>query len=464
MNSTTGSSSSSRIPSTRRLILVSLDWTREKDPRIPLGQASLVASLRASSSVNLVPLSFSLKPTEFRPEIALEAILAHTRGYKPQDIDVAFGAYVWNERTLQALLPALRARGFCGRIILGGPQISYTGAGLEALYPQADVFVRGYGEDALVALAETSAPIVHRGVHFAGTPDLELTTEVDLESLPSPWLTSPPAQEQRFVRWETQRGCPFRCTFCQHRQPSPTWRPQRFHPDRIGQELDLLVGTVWDVAVLDPIFNLGHRSITLLNALRERHFRGRLSLQCRFETLTPAFLDACRGLNVRLEFGLQTIHEREGRTIQRVNSLEKVREGLQQIRSSGLPFEVSIIYGLPEQTLESFRETVAFCLSERIPVIKAFPLQLLRGTPLERDRHRWQLRENDADIPSVIESSTFTPADWLEMARLARALDQAPQLPRTLEALDRSVEQDVAAEHARRPKSVGLLPLSSGRL
>ena len=57
-----------------------------------------------------------------------------------------------------------------------------------------------------------------------------------------------------------------------------------------------------------------------------------------------------------------------------------------------------------------------------MPVLKAFPLMLLRGTRLARERDRWQLRENRADIPAVISSHSFTESDWHVMAALSAAL------------------------------------------
>lgn len=451
-------------PSLRRLILVSLDWTRTKDPRIPLGQASLLAALQADERIDVQPLSFPVNAEKFDPKYVLEAILNRTVGWEANAVDVGIGTYIWNEEYVQFLLAQLRARGFRGRIILGGPQISYSGKGLESLYPQADVFVRGYGEEALVSLALSSEPRPIKGVHYAGTEDLELTAEVDLETLPSPWLDAQinlPAS-QWFVRWETQRGCPYRCTFCQHREADARPRLRRMDQDRLLDEIRLFVRSgVWDVAVLDPIFNLGKRSVQLLNAFRDAGFQGRLSLQCRFETLREDFLDACAGLNVRLEFGLQTIHEKEERVIERPNRLDRVKEALSSVKRRKIPYEVSIIFGLPEQTLKSFRETVEFCLDEKIPVIKAYPLQLLRGTPLERDRATWGLVENEAAIPSVVRSHTFDERDWLEMARLAEALDQTEgEHPETLEELDALV---AARYGSRLPERDAGMKLALGR-
>ncbi|MCP4872502.1 MAG: cobalamin B12-binding domain-containing protein [Proteobacteria bacterium] len=129
-----------------------MPWHRPRDPRVPVGHASLIASLR-QAGVETVAQTFSLNVPRFDAEAVIRFVLGAAEGLGADRVDLGIGAYIWNEHVVQRLLPTLRARGFHGRIILGGPQISYSGAGLEQLYPEADVFVRGYGEDALVRLA-----------------------------------------------------------------------------------------------------------------------------------------------------------------------------------------------------------------------------------------------------------------------------------------------------------------------
>ena len=204
----------------RLLILVDLCWTRDKDPRVPLGHASLLATLRTWTDVETRSLVFPVNQGLLAPDHIAAVILEQTDGHRGNEVDIALGAYVWGEELLRAVLVALRKQGFAGRIILGGPQISYSGAGLDGLYPEADAFVRGYGETALVELVADHRRVDIPGVHWAGTKDRLAQAAVDLESLPSPWLTGTlPLAGQGFVRWETQRGCPFRCAFCQHREP-----------------------------------------------------------------------------------------------------------------------------------------------------------------------------------------------------------------------------------------------------
>jgi hypothetical protein len=405
------------------MILCDFYWSRPKDPRIPLGHASLLASLSAAE-VDVRPMAFAVNELQGDASAVVRHLLDLCDGVPLGQVDIALGAYVWGEELLQAVLEGLRLAGFDGRIILGGPQISYSPAGIDRLYPHADAFVRGYGEHALVDLARQAGRPSIAGVHWSGELDLCEQAQVDLALLPSPWLAGViPLQGQRFVRWETQRGCPFKCAFCQHREAGARLPRTTLDRGRIFQEIELFCAAgVDDIAVLDPIFNANPAAVAILEHFAALGFRGRISLQCRAELTTPEFLQAAARVGAQLEFGLQTIHPAEGRAIRRNNSIAKANSVLARVRLLGLHHEVSVIYGLPEQTLESFEQTVAWCLKRCIPAIKAFPLLLLRGTELERDRAAWGLEDDGSAMAAVVASKTFSHDDWLQMDRIARAL------------------------------------------
>jgi radical SAM superfamily enzyme YgiQ (UPF0313 family) len=376
------------------------------------------------------------------------ADLAHAR------VDIAIGVYVWAEHIVQRLLPLLRAGGFTGRIILGGPQISYAGPGIDRLYPQADVFVRGYGETALCALARRSGRPVIEGVHYQGQADRCEQARVELHALASPWLTGAlPLAGQRFVRWESQRGCPFRCSFCQHREPGARLPRRDLRAERVFREIELFCTSgVDDIAVLDPVFNVGPLAPEILAALAAGGFTGRLSLQCRAESLNDAFLDAADGLDVRMELGLQTIHAAEQAAVNRRNDLRRVDAALAKLRERGMLHEVSLIFGLPEQSLTSFMASVSWCLERRVPVIKAFPLMLLRGTALEQEREQRGLVEDDSTMPQVVQAPTFTREDWRKMAAISDALRRTEgDHPRHLGALLKLADDRHLMEERWRP-------------
>lgn len=408
----------------RRVVLVGLDWTRDKDPRIPLGQASLAASLRVASA-EVTSRCYAINDGALDIDAVVTEVLAEaSRGQGWADVGI--GVYVWNDREVHALCRGLRRRGFAGRIILGGPQITYHEAGVDRRYPEADALVRGAGEAAIVAIVGADRPRSIPGVVWRGEEDRCEQASADLERLPSPYLTGilDPADHRRFARWETKRGCRFRCSFCQHRDPGATPTVRAFASERVRREVAVFAAAgVEEIAVLDPVFNdPDHPYLEVLDALIAAGFRGRLSLQCRFESVTAAFLDRAAQLDAHLEFGIQSIHVGEWRAIHRGNKMPLVEAAIVQLHARGIAFEVTLIYGLPEQTLGSFRATVQWCLDRRVPVIKAFPLMLLRGTELERDRDRWHLVESDDAIPMVIASDSFTPDEQGQMQAIAEGL------------------------------------------
>lgn len=422
--------------STRKLIMTSLDWTRPKDPPMSLGQASICANL-LQYKVPVISRSWAFNHASFNYQDVHRFIMDHA----DHQTDFALGAYVWHEPATQALLTALKRDKFPGRIILGGPQISYTKDNIERFYPQADIFIRGYGEKPLARLLTSpqEKPII-AGVHYAGEPDLGLSANVDLESLPSPFLTGliPP---QPFIRWETQRGCPFRCSFCQHRESgSESMERRQFAHSRIMDEIRWITEhpIIQDVAVLDPTFNSGPYYLQIMEALIARKYRGKLALQCRAEMIQEEFLDLIEELNktahVVLELGLQTIHKEEQRLIQRPNNMTKISHVLSETKKRNISTEISLIFGLPKQTVQSFHDSIQYCKEMGVPTIYAYPLMLLRGTPLYDNKEKLGLVESSEvslpsiervqqNIPHVIASPSFTTDDWYTMANMAEALD-----------------------------------------
>jgi radical SAM superfamily enzyme YgiQ (UPF0313 family) len=405
----------------------------------------LAACLRAHRFVDVVPLDIDLAN---EPDAAtiVEHVVQLARGCRPSEVDVAIGVFIWNDHLVKSVIRQLRARGFRGRIILGGPQISYADRGLELAFPEADIFVRGYGEGVLAQIA-TDPAADPPGVHVAGTPDCGGAAALDASSLASPWLTGEvPVRSDdgsaRALHWETKRGCPFACGFCQHRGALANRRVFELPFDRLRAEISLFVDTrVPELSIIDPVFNVGSAYLLVLSDLRRQGFGGLLSLQCRGELIDETFLDAAEGLRVLPEVGVQTIHEPECRAVNRTNRLCLLERAFELLRARGITFMVTLIYGLPGQSLTTFVQSVRWCLDQRVPIVRAFPLMLLPGTALHTRREEWGLATEGHDshkagreslgrasggcsLPLVVESSTFSRDDWSQMERVSSVLQR----------------------------------------
>nr|WP_246624704.1 B12-binding domain-containing radical SAM protein [Oceanobacter mangrovi] len=414
-----------RCAMTKYVILISLDWERPQDGRSSLGTASIAASLKtANIPFDLIEAAVNdhdFDDKAFQQQVMQQIDLRNSEGH---ECLVGIGAFIWNEPVTQQLTQAIH-NSTSAAIVLGGPQISYAKAGdLERLYPFADVFVRGHGEKAMVALATGALPD-DLGIHFAGQTDLGKKAEYTLEELPSPYLTGI-LQPGKKVRWETMRGCPFKCSFCQHRSSTDRYKLKNHQLDfeRIVKEARLFAQSgVERISILDPIFHLDvKRTVELLILFNEIGLTAELALQCRFESVKDEFLDALRGLNVVLEFGLQTAIENEGKLIGRPNDLTKAEAVIQKLKARNIRFEVSLIYGLPGQTLASFKKSLSWCWEQGVENIRAWPLMILRGTELDHQREEYGLIESsDEAIPHVVASNSFSHTEYLQMQALADA-------------------------------------------
>jgi radical SAM superfamily enzyme YgiQ (UPF0313 family) len=430
----------------RRPFLVAMDWGRPKDPPVSLGLASIVANLQMRK-VDHLHRSWAVNNPHFDVDEIVTAVMEESR--RSPSTDFAVGAYVWNERFVQQIISKLRHFSFPGNIIIGGPQISYVKSNqeLERFY-DADVFIRGTAEEPLAKLYQTesnrsSDPAPIWGIHYRGIPDLGKPASSKLDTLASPLLTGIIAP-QNFIRWETQRGCPFSCSFCQHREPDKNIikNNRYFSSSRTAAEIDWILchPVIQDIAVLDPVFNSGPSYLDTLKALRIGGYKGRISLQAKADMVNEEFLNEITllrdaGASPILEFGLQTIHKEEQRAITRGNNMKKITHVLNECIAREINHEVSVIFGLPLQTLSSFQETVKYLLDLNVPSIQAWPLMLLRGTELTQRKAEFGLVEShepanatidrvQSDIPHVISSDSFSYDDWKQMAALAATLQE----------------------------------------
>jgi radical SAM superfamily enzyme len=184
------------------------------------------------------------------------------------------------------------------------------------------------------------------------------------------------------------------------------------------------------VNVLDPLFNANpDHAIEVLDALIAGGFTGSLTFQCRFLAMkarTIELLDRFAALDVELELGIQTTDVVVGDAVRRRSELDIAEATIAELHRRSIHFSVSLIYGLPHQTLRSFKHSVRWCQEHGIPIIRCYPLSLLVGTELWHQRQQLGLIEGRdaamADVPIVVETPWMTADDMLAARAIGGAL------------------------------------------
>lgn len=128
----------------------------------------------------------------------------------------------------------------------------------------------------------------------------------------------------------------------------------------------------------------------LLNGLRQQYLLPRgieFTSEANPGTLTREWLDvAIEGGVNRISMGMQASHESLLRTLGRIHSFEQVKASVELVRASGInDISLDLMFGLPGQTVEMWRETMLAALSLQPAHISAYGLIPEEGTPLTRD-------------------------------------------------------------------------------
>lgn len=142
---------------------------------------------------------------------------------------VAFSTYVWNKNYNYELARRIKEANPKCTLIFGGPEVPITKKDIFKRYPFMDFVVKTEGEVILRNLLEAKAKgtpydtikglLINSNLGLIDTGDSERIQELD--DIPSPYLTGvfdKLIAETTDVEWnatlETNRGCPYSCTFC----------------------------------------------------------------------------------------------------------------------------------------------------------------------------------------------------------------------------------------------------------
>lgn len=235
----------------------------------------------------------------------------------------------------------------------------------------------------------------------------------NLDEIPSPYLTG--MMDSFFdgrlgPMISTNRGCPFRCTFC-HDGVDTVNKVNSFSIERVKAELEYIASRVpsetHSLFVSDLNFGMYKRDVEICDAL--------VDIRERFNY--PHFIDVTTGKNaktrvisavkrlgnaLRLSLSVQSMTEEVLTNIKRDNIRTADFMALQPaIRESKLPTNSEVILGLPGETLKSHLETIGNLLDARVDSVLTYSLMMINGAELNtpEQREKWGIKTKFRVLP-----------------------------------------------------------------
>ena len=300
--------------------------------------------------------------------------------------DVAgFSAYVWNERLSLAIARALKEARPQTLVVFGGPQVPDRSEAWLRAHPYVDVAVHGEGEAVFTALLDARDRADVPGISWLredGSYEQHPKGHriADMTEIPSPYLegTFAPLQaanpnERWIMIWETNRGCPFSCTFCDWGSATQS-KVFRFDEERIYDEVEWMGrNEIGFVFCCDANFGMLRRDYEITQAVvaaKERYgFPFSFSVQnaknateraYRIQKLINQSLNA-----YGVTLSLQSSNEQTLANIRRENiSSESYRELQRRFARDGVYTYTDIILGLPGESYGGFADSIGQAIGD----------------------------------------------------------------------------------------------------
>ncbi|PYV43084.1 MAG: hypothetical protein DMG06_11960 [Acidobacteria bacterium] len=358
-----------------------------------------------------------------------------------------FSNYLWNSNQNLELAKLVKRWHPESITIHGGPSVPKYDHACQSFLeanPYVDIAVRGEGE---VTTAELLEQIVsHRdemqqdpcfladvaGITYRQDPsgqagrvfrtrDRERTQ--DLDGFPSPylsgWFRSEDAENWVAAIVETNRGCPYGCTFCDWGSATLS-KIRQFNLERVYGELEWIarhrVSILW---IADANFGVLRRDVHIAQIIADL----RRKYGCPKQVVVNYAKNASQRLAEIVKIlhsagvktdGIISIQTQDRQTLENIDrsNIKTVRyeELIEIFQSQKLPVSSDLMIGLPGATVESFKADLQFFFDRKV-FAKAYPTMLLPNSPMAHPDYMKKYRITTDMTGHVVSTYSYTRAD-----------------------------------------------------
>ncbi|MFF5216648.1 KedN5 family methylcobalamin-dependent radical SAM C-methyltransferase [Micromonospora sp. NPDC000442] len=360
---------------------------------------------------------------------------------------LAFSVLGWNYREFGVLAETFKQLRPDGWVIFGGTHVANRAQRTFAMVPEVDVVVNGEGEfvftDLVTAYLDGRSPRSLGdidGISFQDPDGAVVTTPdrprlEDLDVIPSPLLTGAiplldDAGEFRYdvALMETNRGCPYKCSFC-YWGGAVGQRVRAFSRQRLRDELEFLAQhKVHTVVLCDANFGMlpiDAEFVADLLEIRERYGYPRTLETSWAKNKSKVFYEIVRdmknaGMRSSFTLALQTLSDDALKLMNRRNmKVNDWRDLVEWLKAEELDCYAELIWGAPGESLQSFLRGYD-SLAEHVSRIAVYPMLLLPNTEYFDKKEAYgfvTVRGDTDDFEYVLAHHTMPLRENLEARR-----------------------------------------------
>ncbi|MCB1690389.1 MAG: radical SAM protein [Halioglobus sp.] len=358
-----------------------------------------------------------------------------------------FSSYVWNHNLNVKVAAHIKEISRGSLVIFGGPHVpKYKGDTEKFLRenPFIDVAVLGEGEAALAEilaafsgppgkkrdfskLREVTGIVYFDGSEYIRTPERERIR--DISEIPSPYLTG------EFEPWfegnfrsvlETNRGCPYGCTYCDWGSATLS-KVSKFTSERVIAEIEYIASKgAEEIFIADANFGMLEQDIEIATALVEIRARTGYPVRITSNFAKNGGRRLMSVIKILHEGGLlptgiialQTTAPDVLKAIARDNiKTEAYEKMMTYFNAEKIPMASDLMIGLPGQTIDSFAVDLQFCFDWKVLAHANFT-SMMPNAPMAEAGYLKEHNIVTSDDNMIHSTASFSAADMDYMKKL----------------------------------------------
>lgn len=307
-----------------------------------------------------------------------------------------FSNYIWNEQYNIGLVHAIKEKYPNAVCVFGGPNVHKNAQKFIDDFPIIDVAISNEGEYALLDFLRDFLKGYHK-------PTYNSTTRVDTTQSISPYINNEImnriVKNNPNTKWamvmETNRGCPFACTFCDWGSLTHS-KIKQFNLKSVFAEIDWLCDNKIEyLYIADANFGaLYERDLEIVKYFAKKkketgypyviNVNWYKNATKKVLTLNKILKNA--GLNIGITLSVQSLNDNTLDATKRKNmEISNLGEMYKECNEQGLQFYTEFILGLPNETLESFKHGISTSVDLGCHTsLDVYPLDVLRNSELNK--------------------------------------------------------------------------------
>ncbi|MCL1865166.1 MAG: DUF4080 domain-containing protein [Spirochaetes bacterium] len=364
-------------------------------------------------------LDFDIHISEFTISEGEDKIFGTIYSFKP-DI-LAVSVYIWNTLYIKSILKSIKSI-YCEiKIVLGGPEVTYNSKDWIEEFNEIDYIITGGGEAAFRQIAldgfNSEEKIISKpNPHFSMIKFPY--GDSDIKSIGN-----------RYIYYESGRGCPFKCTYCLSAVNSQNVEFREI--DQVICELDFFsFYNLKLIKFVDRVFNLKKDYYMIIWNEILKKFKGK-NTTFHFE-IFPDLLDdndidflskVPPGL-FRFEIGVQSTKAKTLNEINRKGTWSAAMENIKKLSAlKSIHLHTDIIAGLPHEDFNDFSKSFNNVFSLGAEHFQAGFLKILPGTAMMEKVKDYEIKYNPLPPYEIVENRWINSDDMLKLKLIGELVD-----------------------------------------